>query len=65
MKIKALKYDASLGAFEARVDIEHNGRTFRYPCVVRGPESMDARMVRESILFQASKMCGLTPTIGA
>ncbi|WP_417587772.1 orotidine 5'-phosphate decarboxylase [Pararhodobacter oceanensis] len=65
MKIKALKYDAAQGAFEARVDIEHNGRTFRYPCVVRGPQSMDAQMVRDSILFQASKMSGLTGTVGA
>ncbi|WP_323035317.1 orotidine 5'-phosphate decarboxylase [Pararhodobacter sp.] len=60
MEIKTLKYDAAAGAFEARVDIERDGRTFRYPCLVRGPQTMDPRMVRESVLFQVGKMSGLT-----
>lgn len=59
MKIKNIRYDAAAGAFEARVDVEHGGRTFRYPCVVRGPITMDEEIVRACVVHQASQMSGL------
>lgn len=32
MRINNLRYNASSGAFEASVDIQRDGRMFRYPC---------------------------------
>lgn len=63
MKIKRISYDPAAGAFEARVDIVRNGKTFRYPCTVPGPVTMDVGAVRASVLHQASQMSGQTPTL--
>ena len=56
MKINDIRYNAQSGAFEARVDIERNGRMFRYPCTVPGPLDMDMTAVRKSLGHQACKM---------
>lgn len=56
MKINDIRYNAQSGAFEARVDIERNGRMFRYPCAVPGPLDMDMTAVRHSLGHQAYRM---------
>jgi len=39
VRLGSVKYDAAKGFFEARVDIDRDGRTFRYPCRVQAPAS--------------------------
>ncbi len=31
-----IRYNPTTGAFEARVDIDRKGRTYRYPCSIPG-----------------------------
>ncbi len=59
MKISEVHYNPCSGAFEARVDIQRNGRTYRYPCQVAGPVTMEpervnAALVRSAILMSDS-----------
>lgn len=42
-------YNASLGGFEARVDVRRQGTTFRYPCLVRAPQSADLSWVSDAL----------------
>lgn len=56
MKINDIRYNAQSGAFEARVDIERDGRMFRYPCAVAGPLDMDITSVRKLLGHQAHRM---------
>lgn len=56
MKINDIRYNAQSGAFEARVDIERNGRMFRYPCAIAGPLDMDMKSVRKLLSHQAHRM---------
>ena len=42
--------------FEARVDIHRRGKTFRYPCTLRGPVDMDGDQVRLGLARQAMRM---------
>lgn len=56
MNIKNLRYSAKDGAFLASVDIERFGRTFRYPCEVYGPQSMDTGMVMSQLRHKAMTM---------
>ncbi len=56
MKINDIRYNAQSGSFEARVDIERNGRIYRYPCTVSGPLDMDMSSVRKSLGHQAYRM---------
>ncbi|EAR49620.1 orotidine 5'-phosphate decarboxylase [Oceanicola granulosus HTCC2516] len=51
-----IRYNAALGAFEARVDIARNGRTFRYPCRMNGPLDMNASDVRAGLARHAMRM---------
>ena len=51
-----VRYNPSAGAFEARVDITHSGRTFRYPCQVAGPVTMDMAQVRDGLARHALRM---------
>lgn len=48
-----VRYNAARGAFEGRVDIERAGRTFRYPCEVPGPVSMDVTRVKSGLTRHA------------
>jgi hypothetical protein len=56
IKIGTVHYNAKSGAFEARVDIARNNRTFRYPCALTGPASMDAPQVIAGLQRQALRM---------
>ena len=51
-----VRYNAQAGAFEARVDIQRNGATFRYPCQVAGPVTMDMETVRSGLARHALRM---------
>ena len=51
-----VRYNATAGAFEARVDIQRAGRTFRYPCQVPGPMTMDMERVRTGLARHALRM---------
>ncbi|PYE84217.1 orotidine 5'-phosphate decarboxylase [Pseudoroseicyclus aestuarii] len=48
-----IRYNAQVGAFEARVDVIRGGSTFRYPCQVAGPIDMDDAQVRASLASHA------------
>lgn len=58
-----VRYNATMGAFEARVDIERNGTTFRYPCQVAGPVTMDMERVRHSLATHAMRMSDTSSTL--
>jgi hypothetical protein len=51
-----VRYNATAGAFEARVDIARGTSTFRYPCSVAGPVTMDMDQVRDSLKRRAVRM---------
>lgn len=51
-----VRYNAAAGTFEARVDIRRNNTTFRYPCAIAGPLSMDIQHVREGLTRHALRM---------
>ncbi len=56
VRFKDVHYNAQIGAFEARVDIVRGSRTFRYPCKVQGPITMDASQIRAGLLSRAMQM---------
>ncbi|PHP27489.1 orotidine 5'-phosphate decarboxylase [Limimaricola cinnabarinus] len=56
IRLGDVRYNAQLGAFEARVDVDRNGTTYRYPCQVAGPIDMDAGHVRASLTRHAMRM---------
>lgn len=56
MRITHLRYDARFGKFEASVDIQRNGRTYRYPCEVTGPQSMEPATVAAHLAQRALNM---------
>ena len=56
IKMGDVHYNAGAGAFEARVDIHRDGRTFRYPCQVPGPVTMDLMDVRKRLARTAIGM---------
>ena len=56
IRIKNLWYNPAESAFEGRVDIHRDGRSFRYPCVVAGPVSMSEGDVISLMQQQAAKM---------
>lgn len=56
MRINNLRYNARTGTFEASVDIQRNGRMFRYPCEVSGPQSMDPATVTAGLAQKALQM---------
>lgn len=49
-------YNPAAGAFEARVDIQRGGTTFRYPCQVHGPLTMERGQVRHRLAAHAQRM---------
>lgn len=56
MRINNLRYNAQSGAFMASVDIQRDGRTFRYPCELRGPQSMDPATIAAGLADRALRM---------
>ena len=63
MKINNVVYNAAAGAFEGRVDIVRDGKSFRYPCQVPGPVTMDARRVRAGLIRHAQRMSDSSATL--
>ena len=55
-RVGAVRYDTAQGAFEARVDIERDGRTFRYPCRVEAPESAPPEWIEAALTRHALRM---------
>ncbi len=51
-----IRYNPTTGAYEARVDIDRKGRTYRYPCSVLGTLMMEEGAVRRGLTQQALKM---------
>lgn len=51
-----IRYNPVTGTFEARADIDRNGRTYRYPCSVPGSLMMDDAAVRRGLTQQARQM---------
>jgi len=52
-RLVSVRYDSAKGAFEARVDVERDGRTFRYPCRVEAPESAPRDWLEEALTRHA------------
>ncbi len=44
------------GAFEARVDVVSGGSTYRCPCQVSGPMTMDIKRVRAGLERHAMRL---------
>ena len=63
MQIGKIVYNASAEAFEARVDVERDGRTFKYPCAVSGPVTMNESDVRVILNRQACQMSAIHPNL--
>lgn len=51
-----IRYNPITGAYEARVDIDRKGRTYRYPCSVPGTLMMEESAVRRGLTQQAQTM---------
>ena len=51
-----VNYNAQTGAFEARVDVISGGATYRYPCQVPGPMTMDMKRVRSGLEQHAMRL---------
>ena len=51
-----VRYNASAGTFEARVDIKRRDTIFRYPCEIAGPITMDMNDVRAGLRRRALAM---------
>ncbi|MEO9864617.1 MAG: orotidine 5'-phosphate decarboxylase [Yoonia sp.] len=58
-----VRYNATAGAFEARVDIARGTSTFRYPCSVAGPVTMDMDQVRDGLKRRAMRMSDTNPDL--
>jgi hypothetical protein len=56
MQIHNLRYNDRSRAFEASVDITRHGKTFRYPCEVVGPQSLDPAIVTANLCDRALRM---------
>lgn len=56
MRINNLRYNARAGAFEASVDIQRDGRTFRYPCELQAPQNLDPATVTAGLAARAMRM---------
>jgi len=58
-----VRYNAQAGAFEARVDIVRGNTTYRYPCHIVGPMTMDMREVRAGLRQSALRMSDSSPEL--
>ena len=55
-RIVSVRYDAAKGHFDGRVDVQRDGRTFRYPCRVEAPESAPRDWIDDALARQALRM---------
>lgn len=51
-----IRYNPVTAAYEARVDIDRQGRTYRYPCSVAGSLMMEDEAVLRGLNRQALKL---------
>lgn len=51
-----VRYNPTTGAYEARVDIDRKGRTYRYPCSIPGTLMMSPSAVTRGLAKQAKQM---------
>jgi len=56
ISVGTVHYNAAASAFEARVDINREGRTYRYPCSIPGILTMNEDVVRQNLAQQARSM---------
>ncbi len=56
INIGPIRYNATLSAFEARVDIRRGGQVYRYPCQMAGPLTMPLGDVAQALKQQAMRM---------
>ena len=52
-RLVSVRYDSAKGAFEARVDVERDGRTFRYPCRIEAPATAPQEWIEEALTRRA------------
>lgn len=52
-RLVSMRYDAASGTYEARVDVERDGRIFRYPCRVQAPESAPRDWIEDALTRHA------------
>ncbi len=55
-RLVSIRYDAAQGAFEGRVDLSRDGRTFRYPTRLEAPESTPSEVVEAELVQRALRM---------
>jgi hypothetical protein len=55
-KVHAVRYDPANGRFEARVDVERDGRAFRYPVRLEAPENAPRDWLEAALARQALRM---------
>lgn len=56
IRIGKISYNDRIGIFEARVDIIRESGTFRYPCALPGPRTMDPAEVEAGLATHARAM---------
>ena len=56
LRFGPIRYNAALGAFEARVDVTRGSRTFRYPARLNAPISLPPETVRDGLARDALRM---------
>ena len=61
IRLGDVRYNAQIGAFEARVDVERGGRMFRYPCLVPGPVDMNSAWVTAALTRHALRQSDSWP----
>ena len=54
-----IRYNARAGAFEAGVDIVKDGTTYRYPCSVGGPMTMEPAQVTAALARHGARQSGV------
>ncbi|MBP1807184.1 orotidine 5'-phosphate decarboxylase [Rubellimicrobium aerolatum] len=62
VRVKSLRYDPVQGAYEGRVDVERDGRTFRYPCRVEAPESAPRDWIEDALARHALRQSDSGPS---
>ena len=56
IRLHNVHYNPKAAAFEARVDINRGNTTYRYPCYIPGPMTMDMQQVCDRLTQQALGM---------
>lgn len=56
IKLGDVRYNARMGAFEARVDVLRDSTTYRYPCQIAGPMDMSCDAVAAGLAAHAIRM---------